>query len=319
MGLRQTEWTKFEEEHPDLLFFIYKNTGENIPRSLPPDIISYFETLTFKGKPNDLSKEHVDWDIIDNVASWTQKPKTDEAAYVYDDYDFFQRQAPQKSGIEIIRQRRSALAYDGKTPITKEQFLSILDKTIPRNHCAPFDLELGRTSIHLLLFVHRVSDLEPGLYFLIRNEKDFEEIKGKTHHDFLWERIKGAPDKLFIYFLKRGDFHNRAKTVSCQQEIAGDGVFSLGMIAKFRENVEKAPYLYHHLFWETGMIGQVLYLEAEAHSVRGTGIGCFYDDMVHEILGFTENSFQSLYHFTVGAAVEDKRIATLPSYYHLNA
>ena len=33
------------------------------------------------------------------------------------------------------------------------------------------------------------------------------------------------------------------------------------------------------------MIGQVLYLEAEAAGARGTGIGCFYDDAVHELLG----------------------------------
>ena len=36
--------------------------------------------------------------------------------------------------------------------------------------------------------------------------------------------------------------------------------------------------MYRRLFWECGLIGQVLYLEAEAAGVRGTGIGCFYDD-----------------------------------------
>ncbi len=76
-------------------------------------------------------------------------------------------------------------------------------------------------------------------------------------------------------------------------------------------------FLYRHLFWETGMIGQVLYLEAEAHSVRGTGIGCFFDDVVHKLLGFSDNSYQSLYHFTIGGALEDERITTLPPYYHL--
>ena len=53
------------------------------------------------------------------------------------------------------------------------------------------------------------------------------------------------------------------------------------------------------------MIGQVLYLEAEAHGVRGTGIGCFFDDAVHEILGIKYNHYQSLYHFTIGRQVEE--------------
>ena len=33
------------------------------------------------------------------------------------------------------------------------------------------------------------------------------------------------------------------------------------------------------------MIGQVLYLEAEAAGARATGIGCFYDDAVHDCWG----------------------------------
>ncbi|GAX60899.1 nitroreductase [Candidatus Scalindua japonica] len=104
---------------------------------------------------------------------------------------------------------------------------------------------------------------------------------------------------------------------SCQQDIAGDGAFSVGMITKFKENIEKNCFSYRRLFWETGMIGQILYLEAEVHSLRGTGIGCFFDDVVHKLLGLNDNSYQSLYHFTMGGALEDKRITTLPPYYHL--
>ncbi|MGZ8193672.1 MAG: nitroreductase, partial [Methylobacter sp.] len=68
---------------------------------------------------------------------------------------------------------------------------------------------------------------------------------------------------------------------------------------------------------ECGLIGQVLYLEAEAAGIRGTGIGCYFDDSVHEILGIQGHEFQSLYHFTVGKPVEDKRLQTLPAYAHL--
>jgi len=62
------------------------------------------------------------------------------------------------------------------------------------------------------------------------------------------------------------------------------------------------------------VIGQVLYLEAEAIGVRATGIGCFFDDPVHQVLGFNDTRFQSLYHFTIGGPVEDPRLTTLPPY-----
>jgi hypothetical protein len=58
----------------------------------------------------------------------------------------------------------------------------------------------------------------------------------------------------------------------------------------------------------------VLYLEAEAAGVRSTGIGCFFDDPVHQVFGLRDLEFQSLYHFTVGGAVDDPRLTTLPPY-----
>jgi len=61
------------------------------------------------------------------------------------------------------------------------------------------------------------------------------------------------------------------------------------------------------------MLGQVLYLEAEAAGVRGTGIGCFFDDVVHDALGLEGDRFRDLYHFTIGGAVEDRRLTTTPA------
>ena len=58
------------------------------------------------------------------------------------------------------------------------------------------------------------------------------------------------------------------------QEIASDGAFSLGMIAEFGDTIRTlGAWWYRRLFWEAGVLGQVLYLEAEAAGVRGTGIG----------------------------------------------
>jgi hypothetical protein len=65
------------------------------------------------------------------------------------------------------------------------------------------------------------------------------------------------------------------------------------------------------------MLGQVLYLEAEAAGVRGTGIGCYFDDPFHQLLGISGTALQSLYHFTVGGALTDERLVTTPPYSHL--
>jgi hypothetical protein len=63
------------------------------------------------------------------------------------------------------------------------------------------------------------------------------------------------------------------------QDIASDGCFSLGMVARFETTLrEKNAWMYPRLFWETGVLGQVLYLEAHAVGISATGIGCYFDD-----------------------------------------
>ncbi len=128
----------------------------------------------------------------------------------------------------------------------------------------------------------------------------------------MWEPVeKGVP----LWLLRAGDYRIRSKQVSCNQDIAADGFFSLGMIADFDASLSMhGPSFYRHLFWESGVVGQVLYLEAEAAGARATGIGCFFDDAVHELLRLEGHAFQSLYHFTVGTAVEDARLTTEPGY-----
>ena len=58
----------------------------------------------------------------------------------------------------------------------------------------------------------------------------------------------------------------------------------------------------------------MLYLEAEAAGIRATGIGAYFDDLVHEAFGLSGHAFQSLYHFTMGRPVDDVRLTTLPAY-----
>jgi hypothetical protein len=86
------------------------------------------------------------------------------------------------------------------------------------------------------------------------------------------------------------------------------------MLAEFEPALADAPWRYRDLHWEAGILGQILYLEAEAIGLRGTDIGCYFDDLFHEVLGLSGRTFQSVYHFTVGIPLTDARILTLSPY-----
>ena len=222
---------------------------------------------------------------------------------------------------QVIRQRRSALAFDGKTSISVGSFYTMLGRVIPgverdvSRRTMPWDAIPWAPTIHLAVFVHRVDGLSPGLYMLVRDRAVLPTLRQATHSHFAWSSPPGCPDALPLFLLHEGDIRQLAAQVSCHQDIAGDSAFSLGMIAELEAALHRhGPWFYRRLFWETGLIGQVLYLEAEAAGVRATGIGCFFDDPVHQVLGLNHTAFQSLYHFTTGGHVDDPRLTTLPPY-----
>jgi len=203
------------------------------------------------------------------------------------------------------------VALNGPSSIGPASFFQMLARAMP-SAAPPWDAIWWDARIHFALFVHRVDGVAPGLYVLARNRSAIDRLREACGREFLWER---STDALPLFLLVRGDCRSLARRLSCEQEIAADGFFSLGMIAEFDASLaEHGPSFYRHLFWESGVIGQALYLDAEAAGARSTGIGCFYDDPVHDVLGLTGHTFQSLYHFTVGVPVEDSRLTTEPAY-----
>jgi hypothetical protein len=211
----------------------------------------------------------------------------------------------------LVLQRRSAVALDGFSSIDRAQFLQMMSRTLP-GPGTPWDAAWWPSRIHLAIFVHRVDGLPSGLYLLARSNEAVVRLRAASDPAFRWERVD---EDLPLWLLQAGDYRLRSKRISCDQGIAADGFFTVGMIADFDASLSiEGGSFYRHLYWECGIIGQLLYLEAEAAGARATGIGCFFDDEVHRLLGFEGHAFQSLYHFTVGIAVEDRRLTTEPGY-----
>jgi len=309
-----------EAEHVDTLLLVGPGVDADDANRETPDL----EDLTHHGQRIALSESHHPWPVIDEVAEaaardepghadWTSLPSGEALDPCHaDDAD----------SRTMIHQRRSAVAMDGRTGLERDAFLRMMSRTAPAirgGAVVPFGAFPWEPCVHLGVFVHRVADLTPGVYLLCRSQRGEAELRDAIQRDFAWEPIDGvaAPARLFL--LQEADATDAAGTISCQQRIAADSTFSLGMLARFEPTLrEQGAWMYPRLFWETGAIGQVLYLEAEACGVRATGIGCFFDDLMHDVLGLKDRAYQSLYHFTVGGPVDDDRLQTHPPYSHLS-
>lgn len=332
---RVQDFNRAEREHPDCLAVVWPadravavSAGEttSLPLFLAADTVRDSTRYIWHGKANRLSRDDpVQWPFLNQVEVASRKSNTEHRVVAQNCSGHTAKAPgidPGRSGAgQVIRQRRSAVAFDGETSIPVGGFFTMLGRVMPRierDLCCrpmPWDVLPWEPAIHLALFVHRVDGLAPGIYMLARDPAMAGSLRQSMRQQFAWTSPPGCPEDLPLFLLEEGDARRMAVQVSCGQEIAGDSAFSLGMIAEFEASLRRhGPWFYRRLFWETGVIGQVLYLEAEATGVRATGIGCFFDDPVHQVLGFNDATFQSLYHFTTGGPVEDPRLTTLPPY-----
>ncbi len=318
LGLdRNSDFERAEHEEADLLLEVMLQPMTGVQHDLTCLNISE-SSAHWAGKANVLDPHPMyHWPIIDEVAAATRRTASTANATLWESHPLLAH-SRDKLAADVILQRRSAQRFDATASMTLEDFYLMLDRLLPRQ-VAPWNIWDFKPRVHPIFFVHRIHGLKPGLYALPRSLNAEDQLRAALHKEFLWEKVEQCPDHLPLFLLTQADCRSAAKTLNCHQAIAADGCFSLGMLAEFDEVVASDPWRYRQLHWEAGLLGHVLYLEAEVMNLRGTGIGCFFDDAFHEILGITGTEFQSIYHFTVGRPLLDTRILTQPPYPNRNA
>lgn len=295
-----------EAEHADCLLWIGPpQSGEF---KLPSSLLSGLAALELAGQPNRLSRHYRDWPELARVQALCRAPALPPAGWTAP-AGLLATDNPGLPLRPILHRRRSAQAFDGRSGIHAELLFAWLRRLLPGHSPVPFAVLGEPTRVDLLLFVHRVQGLEPGLYWLARG--DGQPQPDGLRADFLWQR---AHAELPLYRLLQGDARGLAGFLACGQDIASDGCVALAMLARFDQALGEGAWHYPRLYQECGQIGQLLYLEAEAAGLSGTGIGCFFDDQVHELLELADSRWQSLYHFTIGRAVWDERLSSQPAY-----
>ncbi|GJN20519.1 hypothetical protein PR202_gb07908 [Eleusine coracana subsp. coracana] len=285
-----------ERQHPDCAVLLFPaGSDPEVDYGRMSEALKGLDAVEWVGEANRLSKDHVVWDVVYRTADQVKKhnPASGEQFSMLP----WHRSPALSEGLykeltvqEVVRTRRSAVDMDGVHVMGIDTFYQILLHCLPSGevgpgerqglqNAMPFRVLPWDAEVHAALFVHRVSGLPKGLYFLLRNKEHFDALRSAMRHDFEWVRPEGCPDGLPLYRLMKGDCQRLAMQISCFQDIASHGCFSLGMIARFDPVLhENGEWMYPRLFWETGVLGQVLYLEAHAVGISATGIGCYFDD-----------------------------------------
>lgn len=214
---------------------------------------------------------------------------------------------------QTLISRRSAQGYNHQRKLGYDEFTALLKPLVAGASRMQFD----PARLHLLLFVHNVEGLEPGLYLMPRS------AGGEA---LLHNAVTRWPDPSDVYLtsdlrllhLKTANTRKAAAQLCCNQMIAASSSVTLMMLAEYEDPLKQEGLnAYQQLYREAGMLGQNLYLAATALGLNGTGIGCFFDDAVHELLGIEGQVLQAVYGFAVGQGLTDERVSGLSGYHHL--
>ena len=311
-----------EQEEPEILLAL------RAPGLAPPPAASvlgpWLDTAAWQGTPSRIDPAPgYRWPAIDQVAAASRQRSGQQALPDFAPLPPLAPHPSQAGAAALIRQRRSGQRFNPRQTLPKAAFFRLLEALLPRRQ-APWSGQEAPSRIHLLLFVLRVDGLASGLYLLPRTPTAASELPAAlapAEPRFAGRRPVGefdadCPPHLGLIQLCTMDLQELqrlARSLSCHQDIASSSAFSLAMLGEF-DNATHDGHGYRELLREAGLVGQALYLEAEAAGVRGTGIGCFFDDPVHALCGLDGSRYQSVYHFTVGTPITDERIETSPPY-----
>ena len=320
LGLERTaDFDNTEAETPELLLWV---TPSNDDHSLDlPALITQARQNAWHGHANLLDPRPLyEWPVIDEVTVASEKNQGDDTpALASAPATAHPLPSHAISMARLIRQRRSAQAYDGQTGISASDFVRLLSSLMPQANQPVWRSWPYPARIQPVFFVHRVEGLAPGLYIQVRDPERLSELRQALNPQFNWQaagegELQTQFAQLGFYQLVSANAQAAARKYACHQDIASHSAFAVAMLAPLHEAITAAPWHYRQLYWECGMLGQVMYVEAEASELRGTGIGCFFDDAIHQVLGIQDEHWQCLYQFTLGGALNDMRLISLPPY-----
>ena len=299
IGLDDTKrYVPEESEHSDMLLLVSK-----IKQKQTVDIQRLRNSLQdeYFGVANILSSSRHNWEILEKIETAVSVSHSKLSLFQSEENSL--RECLYESK-EVVLKRRSAQVMDkNDSTISKKEFEVILQSVVSKEDIP----------VNLVMFVHSVENLPSGLYILIGSKNTKKDLQLSMKDIFLWEKVQSDVDDL--YLLQGGDFKHIAKAISCSQDIASDGAFSLGMLVEFDQQLQEyGAHKYKELYWNCGAIGQQLYLEATSLNLSATGIGCFLDDIMHDVLGIENSLYQSLYHFTIGRGLVDSRLTNEEPY-----
>ncbi|MBF0198614.1 MAG: SagB/ThcOx family dehydrogenase, partial [Planctomycetes bacterium] len=215
LGFNRTQFLSGEEEHADILLLVTA-TDELASLHLNSDIISELSTLPLQGTAQALSDETFLWKEAAQMPQLCKTPKLSHQAFETEFTHGHMSEVNRLDAGTTIRSRRSAVDFDGSTGMSKEAFFDICMRLMPDTRKAPYSLWNYEPNINIVFFVHRVLNLEPGIYLLSRSNALEAFMREELDQSYHWSKVH---PELPLFQLLQQNTTKVAASISCGQDI----------------------------------------------------------------------------------------------------
>ena len=183
-------------------------------------------------------------------------------------------------------------SMDGATAIGDGPLRRDAARGFCRAPARPFDAFPWTPRVHLALFVHRVDGLQPGLYALCADRAGAVTLRGRVQPGLRVGAAAGIPDDLPLFLLDRRRLpaHRPRSSAAARTSPPTAASASACSPSSTRRSPRAGPRRTAGCSGKPARSARRSTSRPRPPASRGTGIGCFFDDGVHQLLGITDHA-----------------------------
>lgn len=204
-----------------------------------------------------------------------------------------------------ILERRRVQSFEQSTQFDKtyimpyETFEQILQSLVTTLLHLRYEWLPWRESLQFAIFIHRVAGIKPGLYVLFLNDKQMTSFRSQCKIKFKW---KETIPRYRLFLLYEAPLDEMISDICIADPFIKDSCLTMSFVTSFKPFISTyGVSMYQRLFWEAGLVAELIRLECRLEKLDTVGHPFFYEQLFERIMGISHyEEYMNTYHLSIG-------------------
>lgn len=156
-----------------------------------------------------------------------------------------------------------------------------------------------KESVQFAFFINRVEGLQPGLYLLFLNDKQITSFRSQCKVTFNWTKVS---KEYQFYSLFEAPLNEMISDICLNDPFVKNSALTVSFINSFKPFITTfGVSMYQRLFWEAGMLAELIRLESRLEKVDAVSHPFYYESLFEKVMGISHHEdFMNTYHLSIG-------------------